>query len=182
MPETAVIMSLRDHLTKALQSALNVVTDTGTKAATGVVKHATGAAKDLTGIRKDLVETKVAEIKVEDHESQIQKATLRDVMKYDPKTSSLIIEIRKTWTLNCYHQEFVTFHFHSRIVTDRVTRRHLGSIRYRNHGLAAFDNRNRILARYHDATNTTRDRSNRFLANGNVLESVIRNSASGISP
>ena len=77
MPKTAAFMSFRSFITKAL----GIVTDTGTKAVTGVVKDVSGTAKDVVDIRKGLVETKVAEIKVEEHESQIQKATLEDVKK-----------------------------------------------------------------------------------------------------
>jgi len=45
-----------------------------------------GTAKDVTGVRRDLVETKLAQLRVEEHESLIQKATVEDVKKYDPKT------------------------------------------------------------------------------------------------
>src|SRR6266567_706547 len=78
-------MGIRRFVTKAL----GIVTDTGTKAVTGVVKDVSGTAKDVTGIRKDLVETKVAQIKVEEHERQIQRATLADVEKYDQSRGKL---------------------------------------------------------------------------------------------
>jgi predicted nucleic acid-binding Zn-ribbon protein len=93
-------MSIRKIVTKAL----SIVTDTGTKAVTGVVKDVSGTAKDVTGIRKDLVETKVAQIKVEEYESQIQRATLGDVKKYDQKIRDLeylIAEIEKIRSFSC---------------------------------------------------------------------------------
>jgi hypothetical protein len=49
-----------------------------------------GTAKDVTGVRRDLVETKLAQLRVEEHESLIQKATVEDVKKYDPKTRRVI--------------------------------------------------------------------------------------------
>ena len=76
-------------IAKVFGSTVRVITDLATKAVTDAVKDASGIAKDVTGIRRDLVETKLAQYKVEDHESLIQKATLDDVKEYDNTFRSL---------------------------------------------------------------------------------------------
>lgn len=77
-------------ITRAFSSALTTITKAGTKAVTGPLKDISGAAKDVTGIRKDLVETKLAQYRLEEHESLIQKATLSDVKRYDERTRRVV--------------------------------------------------------------------------------------------
>ena len=93
-------MGFRSFIGNAFSSGLKTVTDVGAKAITGPVKDISGTAKDVTGIRKDLVETKLAEYKVEEHFSLIQKAGLEDVKTYDPKTRNVI---RKAMEHNLDH-------------------------------------------------------------------------------
>jgi len=53
--------------------------------------------RDIVGTRKDLVETDKAKLETEklrDERSLIQRATLDDVKKYDPKTQKLLYEIK----------------------------------------------------------------------------------------
>jgi hypothetical protein len=88
-------MGIRSFLGWAFSSALKGATIAGAKAITGPVRDISGTAKDVTGIRKDLVETKLAQYKAEEYESLIQKATLDDVKKYDPKTQRLVQSVRK---------------------------------------------------------------------------------------
>src|SRR5437773_1660240 len=128
-------MSIRSFLTKAL----GVVTDTGTKAVTGVVKDVSGTAKDVVDIRKGLVETKIAQIKVEEYESQIQKATLEDVKKYDPRIKTLLDEIlgnvhpsMSNCGTNLMEVFLTTF---PGIIKSDKTRKRLGSIRLHTSGL-----------------------------------------------
>lgn len=52
-----------------LKSTLNAVTGSAVKTVTGPIKDVSGTAKDVTGIRKDIVETKLAQIKLEEQES-----------------------------------------------------------------------------------------------------------------
>lgn len=86
-------MGLHDFIAtiaKAFSSSLTTITNVGPKAFTGPVKDISGTAKDVTGIRKDLVETKLAEKKLEDQESLIQKATLEDVERFDAHTRRIL--------------------------------------------------------------------------------------------
>jgi hypothetical protein len=85
-------MGLRDILAGALSAGLKAVSNVGAKSVTGPLKDVSGAAKDVTGIRKDIVETKLAEIKVEDHESRITRPTLEDVKKFDLRSGIFTAE------------------------------------------------------------------------------------------
>ena len=60
------------------------------KSFTGVAKDATSIAKDTTSIRKDIVETKLAEIELQQKQSSIQLATFQDVKEFDPKYSAIL--------------------------------------------------------------------------------------------
>ena len=94
-------MGLRTFIERAFSSALNIATSAGAKAVTGPVKDISGTAKDVVDIRKAIVETKLAQFKVEEQESQIQKASLEDVMKYDPTTGRVIERARAAAPLPC---------------------------------------------------------------------------------
>jgi serine/threonine-protein kinase len=59
-------------------------------AITGPAKELSGAAKDITSVRRDLVETQIAKKKLEEYESQVQRANFDDVKEYDPKTRHII--------------------------------------------------------------------------------------------
>ena len=83
-------MGIRNLLSNALSSGVKALTDIGAKAITGPAKDISGTAKDVTGIRKDLAQTKLAQVKVKEHESLIQKATLEDVKDYDDKTRRVV--------------------------------------------------------------------------------------------
>lgn len=89
MSNQAHSMGFRALLGKAISSTGNFLTSFGAKAVTGPIKDVSGAAKDVTGIRKDIVETKLADLKLKQEESLIQKASLDDVAKYDPKHRDL---------------------------------------------------------------------------------------------
>ena len=91
-------MGLRSFIANVFSSGVKTITDAGAKAVTGPAKDISGAAKDVTGIRKDLVETKLAQYKVEEHESLIQKATFEDVKDYD------CCQKRLGWPLRNYCQ------------------------------------------------------------------------------
>jgi hypothetical protein len=78
-------MGFRSFISKIFSSAAESITEGTAKTVSGVVKDASGTAKDVTGIRRDLVETKLAQFKVEEHESLIQRATLDDVKEFDGK-------------------------------------------------------------------------------------------------
>jgi hypothetical protein len=83
-------MSICGFLRRALSLGLRGLTSVGVKAVTGPAKDASGMARDVTGIRKDIVETKLAQLKVEEHDSVIQKATFEDVKDYDLKVQRII--------------------------------------------------------------------------------------------
>src|SRR5271157_3947710 len=88
-------MGLRTTISRVFSSLLKGVTALGAKAVTGPIKDVSGAAKDVTGIRKDLVETKLAQYEVQQHESLIQKATLKDVETYDDNLRHLLEAVSK---------------------------------------------------------------------------------------
>src|SRR4051794_25784771 len=78
------------------QWVIGKVAEAPTKALSGVMKDATGASKDITGmtkdvtgIRKDVVETKLAEIKLEESKQLVKPATFGDVKEFDPKYNTI---------------------------------------------------------------------------------------------
>src|ERR1700730_5642528 len=105
-------MGLRGFFATVLSSGMKVITNFGAKAVTGPVKDVSGTVKDVTRVRRDIVETKLAQFKLEEHESLIQNATLNDVESYDPKTRRIIRSVNETpklaagpgptfWSLYC---------------------------------------------------------------------------------
>jgi hypothetical protein len=82
-------MGFRSFFSKLFSSAAESVTKGTAKTVSGVVKDVSGTAKDVTGIRRDLIETKLAQYKVEEHESMIQRATLDDIREFDAKFREL---------------------------------------------------------------------------------------------
>ena len=88
-------MGFRSVLTSFFASGTKAVTEGAAKAVTGSVKDMTGSAKDVIGIRRDLAEIEAVRREIEDHDSQVQKATFGDVEMYDPAVRKLRLAIQK---------------------------------------------------------------------------------------
>jgi hypothetical protein len=83
-------MSILDKAKDTLQAIIDAASSGGAKAVTGPIKDVTGAAKDVVDIRKGVVETRLAEKRLEQEESLIQKVTLEEVKQIDPKVQKIV--------------------------------------------------------------------------------------------